>query len=77
MFNCLSLVEHYHQQFLGNSHKEIHAECTCSAFRPFPGVLPHHFQGTTIHHSDNFYLITERSSKNHVCIQMLCAPNFP
>lgn len=52
-------VEHHHLQGFGNSHKDLHAECTCSAFRPFTGVLPHHFQGATIHHFANFDLITE------------------
>lgn len=40
-----TFTEHHHTGFIGNSHKDLHAECTCSAFRPFPGVLPHHFQG--------------------------------
>ena len=48
---------------MGNTHKDMHAECTCSAFRPFAGVLPSHLQGATIHHSTNFYLITRRFSK--------------
>lgn len=41
-----SFAEHHHTGFIGNSHKDVHAECTChSAFRPFAGVLPHHLQG--------------------------------
>lgn len=41
-----SFAEHHHHHgFIGNSQKDVHAECTCSAFRPFAGVLPHHLQG--------------------------------
>lgn len=39
-----SFTDH-HGSFIGNSHKDLHGECTCSAFRPFAGVLPHHLQG--------------------------------
>lgn len=61
-------ADHHHAGFIGNSHKDLHAECTCSAFRPFAGVLPHHLQGATIQHFANFDLITETFSKNHICI---------
>lgn len=64
----LFFVDRHHPGFIGHSHKDFHAECTCSAFRPFAGVLPHHLQGATIQHFANFYLITERFSKNHIFI---------
>jgi len=40
-----SFTDRHHPGFIGHSHKDFHAECTCSAFRPFAGVLPHHLQG--------------------------------
>lgn len=40
-----AFADHQHTAFIGSSHKDGHTECTCSAFRPFTGVLPHHLQG--------------------------------
>ena len=71
-----SSEHHHHHGFIGNSQKDVHAECTCSAFRPFAGVLPHHLQGVTIQPSANFDLITASFTEEPLLYWMRCASNW-